>query len=185
MSTMSWVTRVVGRQLLKQSIPSNSITTQIQISQIHTLVNTVSSLFKRTPGVLSRVVLQAHPSFDNNNCGTTVPAREMSHRSRQKGIQKGPLAPGSLWQKRSDGLLHPENVGSQKVNPRRRCKYCYVVYEGERKFVFCDKYPRHKQVGRIPIGVAKASRIMTHATQGGHKNGSMFMWTQQSMREDY
>ena len=41
------------------------------------------------------------------------------------------------------------------------------------------------QVGRIPIGVAKASRIMTHATQGGHKNGSMFMWTQQSMREDY
>jgi len=182
---MSWVTRMVGRQLMKHNTSCcNTTATQIQISQIHTLTNTISSLFKRTPAVSrGSITLQVHPSLDNNNCSTTVvPARG---KSRQKKIQSGPIVPGSLWQKRSDGLLHPENIGKQKVNPRRRCKYCYVVYEGERKFIFCDKFPRHKQVGRIPIGVAKASRIMTHATQGGHKNGSMYMWTQQSMREDY
>ena len=63
------------------------------ISESNSLFSSSFKL-KRTPGVLSRVVLQAHPSFDNNNCGPTVPAREMSHRSRQKGIQTGPLAPG-------------------------------------------------------------------------------------------
>ena len=121
---MSWLNRMVGRQLLKHSTSccnSTAAASQLQISQSHTLANTISSLFKRTPAVLSRgcsVALQPQPSLDNGATAVWVPAREMSHRSRQKGIQTGPLAPGSLWQKRSDGLLHPENVGSQKVNPR-------------------------------------------------------------------
>ena len=68
-------------------------------------------------------------------------------------------------------------------NPKRRCKYCYVVYEDERKFVFCDKHPRHKAGQLMPIKWQKRSMIMTHATQGG--KGRMPMWTQQGMREDY
>ena len=71
-------------------------------------------------------------------------------------------------------------------NPKRRCKHCYIVIEEERKFVFCDKYPRHKQaqIQRSPI--MKVSRIMTHATQGGTKSSArMGMWTQQGLREDY
>lgn len=68
-------------------------------------------------------------------------------------------------------------------NPKRRCKYCYVVFQDERKHVFCDKHPRHKQVTKMPISKIEAGRIMTHATQGGP--GHMQMWTQQGMREDY
>lgn len=80
----------------------------------------------------------------------------------------------------SAGLKH---VG----NPRRRCKFCYIVIENERKYVFCDKYPRHKQVSKIPIGALKASMIMTHATQGSNRKirGRMSMLSQQWFREDY
>ena len=140
---MYWLNRMVGRQLLKHSTSccnSTAAASQLQISQTHTLANAISSLFKRTSAVLSRgcsVALQPHPSLDNNNGATAVwvPARDMSHRSRQKGIQTGPLAPGSLWQKRSDGLLHPENVGSQKVNPRSG------HYLNFFQFPFCKKNP--------------------------------------------
>ena len=33
------------------------------------------------------------------------------------------------------GLKHVEK-------PHRRCVHCYMVYEDERVWVFCDKYPR-------------------------------------------
>ena len=76
----------------------------------------------------------------------------------------------------SRGLQH-------RANPQRRCKYCYVVYEDERKWVFCDKHPRHKTAQLMPKKMIKNSMIMTHATNGGP--GHMEMWTQQGMREDY
>ena len=84
----------------------------------------------------------------------------------------------------------PPKAGMKLVNnPKRRCKHCYIVIEDERKFVFCDKYPRHKQATKRPGPIIKVSRIMTHATQGGQCRGNgrgrMAMWTQQGLREDY
>ena len=32
------------------------------------------------------------------------------------------------------------------ANPRRRCKHCWATIKDERKYIFCDKHPRHKQV---------------------------------------
>ena len=79
------------------------------------------------------------------------------------------------------------NAGMKHVNnPKRRCKHCYIVIEDERKFVFCDKYPRHKQAQKRILPIIKVSRIMTHATQGGRNSSArMGMWTQQGLREDY
>ena len=54
------------------------------------------------------------------------------------------------------------------------------------KYVFCDKFPRHKQAQKRPGALVRVSRIMTHATQGGIKSSArMGMWTQQGLREDY
>jgi ribosomal protein L36 len=76
------------------------------------------------------------------------------------------------------------------ANPKRRCKHCYIVYEEDRSWVFCDKYPRHKQVFRISPRQMKNQMIMTHATQGATKSGSnprgrMHMWTQDGFRMDF
>ena len=86
--------------------------------------------------------------------------------------------------------LQQSTAGMKTVaNPKRRCKHCYIVIEEERKYVFCDKFPRHKQMAVRPGSTMKVARIMTHATQGGkRKNGGqgrMGMWTQQGLREDY
>ncbi len=95
------------------------------------------------------------------------------------------------------GLLKIESqsiqpaAGTKHVpNPRRRCKHCYIIYDDDVKWVFCDKYPRHKQAQRIPKQYAKSQMIMTHATQGGKRRkgdprGRMTMWTQQGLRMDF
>ena len=84
-------------------------------------------------------------------------------------------------------IVEQPKAGMKLVNnPKRRCKHCYIVIEEERKYVFCDKYPRHKQAQIRPGPIMKVSRIMTHATQGGMKTSArMGMWTQQGLREDY
>ena len=84
-------------------------------------------------------------------------------------------------------IVEQPKAGMKLVsNPKRRCKHCYIVIEEERKYVFCDKYPRHKQAQIRPGPIMKVSRIMTHATQGGIKTSArMGMWTQQGLREDY
>ena len=84
-------------------------------------------------------------------------------------------------------MVEQPSAGMKLVNdPKRRCKHCYIVIEDERKYVFCDKYPRHKQAAVRPGPKFKVSRIMTHATQGGTKSSArMGMWTQQGLREDY
>ena len=80
----------------------------------------------------------------------------------------------------------PKQGFKQVANPKRRCKHCYIVIEDEMKYVFCDKYPRHKQVTKRPGPIRKVARILTHATQGGTKTSArMGMWTQQGLREDY
>ena len=103
--------------------------------------------------------------------------------TRSIGLNRNPalLAPISSGLNSLDwtvirGLKHVQN-------PHRRCKHCYTVYEDERKYIFCDKYPRHKQVSLAPVRIRQAGRILTHATQGGR--GHMQMWTQQGMRADY
>ena len=71
-------------------------------------------------------------------------------------------------------------------DPKRRCKHCYIVIEDETKYVFCDKFPRHKQKQIQDRSKLKVHRILTHATQGGRKSSAkMGMWTQQGLREDY
>ena len=76
-------------------------------------------------------------------------------------------------------------------HPHRRCQHCYMVYEDERAWVFCDKYPRHKQVQRLPPRQERNAMIMTHATQGSkkHRNksprGGMHMLTQSGFRMDF
>ena len=73
-------------------------------------------------------------------------------------------------------------------NPKRRCKHCYIVIEDERKYVFCDKFPRHKQCTKRLAVTMKYQRVLTHATQGAHSHcgkGRMGMWTQQGLRQDY
>jgi ribosomal protein L36 len=84
-------------------------------------------------------------------------------------------------------IVEQPKAGMKLVsNPKRRCKHCYIVIEDERKFVFCDKFPRHKQAALQPGPLMRVSRIMTHATQGGRKTSArMGMWTQQGLREDY
>lgn len=84
-------------------------------------------------------------------------------------------------------IIEQPKAGMKLVNnPKRRCKHCYIVIEEEKKYVFCDKYPRHKQAQIRPGPTMKVSRIMTHATQGGTKTSArMGMWTQQGLREDY
>ena len=84
-------------------------------------------------------------------------------------------------------IVEQPKAGMKLVNnPKRRCKHCYIVIEDERKFVFCDKFPRHKQAAVQPGRVMKVSKILTHATQGGRKSSAkMGMWTQQGLREDY
>ena len=84
-------------------------------------------------------------------------------------------------------ITEQQKAGMKLVNnPKRRCKHCYIVIEDERKYVFCDKYPRHKQATLRPGPIMKVSKIMTHATQGGVKTSArMGMWTQQGLREDY
>ena len=44
------------------------------------------------------------------------------------------------------GLKHVEK-------PHRRCCHCYMVFEDERTWVFCDKYPRlvHSKIFILPI----------------------------------
>merc|ERR1711976_127163 len=75
------------------------------------------------------------------------------------------------------------------VNPRRRCSHCYMVFEDERVWVLCDKYPRHKQVTRQSKHQARNQMILSHATNGGtHRRssrGRMHMWTQDGMRMDF
>ena len=77
------------------------------------------------------------------------------------------------------------------VNPHRRCRHCYMVVEDERTWVFCDKYPRHKQVTKAPKRAERNKMIMTHATQGGKKyrnrkpRGGMHMLTQSGFRLDF
>jgi len=92
------------------------------------------------------------------------------------------LKPQILSAQPNAGLKHV-------VNPRRRCLHCYMVFEDEYIWVFCDKYPRHKQVTRKSKSDLKNQMIMTHATQGGkQKHGSrgrMGMWTQSSLRLDF
>ena len=76
-------------------------------------------------------------------------------------------------------------------HPHRRCRHCYMVYEDERAWVFCDKYHRHKQVQIRPPREEKNAMIMTHATQGGKKfrnknpRGGMHMLTQSGFRMDF
>ena len=96
-------------------------------------------------------------------------------------------------------LLKPQSICSIQwpivaglkhvATPRRRCSHCYMVYEDERVWVLCDKYPRHKQVTRKTRRQAKNEMIMTHATNGGtrgkHGRGRMHMWTQDGMRLDF
>ena len=75
------------------------------------------------------------------------------------------------------------------AHPHRRCRHCYLVVEDERTWVFCDKYPRHKQVTRKPKYQLKNEMIMTSATQGGTKGnyggGRMHMWTQKGHEMDF
>ena len=75
------------------------------------------------------------------------------------------------------------------VSPKRRCIHCYMVHEDETVWIFCDKYPRHKQVSRKSKRDAKNQMIMTHGTQGGWKRGGsrgrMHMWTQSGFRMDF
>ena len=84
-------------------------------------------------------------------------------------------------------IVEPPKAGMKLVNnPKRRCKHCYIVIEDERKYVFCDKFKRHKQAAVQPGAIVKVSRILTHATQGGRNSSArMGMWTQQGLREDY
>jgi len=94
------------------------------------------------------------------------------------------LTPVSLQTQFSAGLKHV-------VRPRRRCIHCYMVVEDEMTYVFCDKYPRHKQVTRKSKRDARNEMVMTHATQGGKQNGKgtprgrMHMLTQAGFRMDY
>ena len=83
--------------------------------------------------------------------------------------------------------VDPPKAGMKLVNnPKRRCKHCYIVIEDEIKYVFCDKFPRHKQATKRLAATSKVARIMTHATQGGRNTSAkMGMWTQQGLREDY
>jgi len=90
------------------------------------------------------------------------------------------------------GLPTIQTAGLKHVNhPQRRCRHCYMVYEDERAWVFCDKYPRHKQVQRRPPREEKNAMIMTHATQGSKKRrnkgprGGMHMLTQSGFRMDF
>merc|ERR1712029_802114 len=82
-------------------------------------------------------------------------------------------------------VLVPVRGMKYRENPQRRCKYCYVVYENGRKWIFCDKFGRHKQGTLVTAKSLKNARIMTHATQGGGRSAgtgrsnSMKMWTQQ------
>ena len=77
------------------------------------------------------------------------------------------------------------------AHPHRRCSHCYMVIEDERTWVFCDKFPRHKQVTKLQPRVAKNKMIMTHATQGSKKSrnksprGGMHMLTQAGFRMDF
>ena len=97
----------------------------------------------------------------------------------------------------SRGLLQPI-VANQSVitaglkqvaYPKRRCRYCYLVIEDEQTWVFCDKFPRHKQVTRKTKRQARNEMIMTAATQGSTKGncgrGRMHMWTQKGHELDF
>ena len=98
--------------------------------------------------------------------------------------QRQLLSPVALQTQFSAGLKHV-------VRPRRRCVHCYMVADDEITYVFCDKYPRHKQVTRKSVRDARNQMVMTHATQGGKKNGSanprgrMHMLTQAGFRMDF
>ena len=66
-----------------------------------------------------------------------------------------------------------------------------MVHEDEKVWIFCDRYPRHKQVSRESKRDARNKMIMSHATQGGYKQkgsssrGRMHMWTQAGFRMDF
>ena len=102
-------------------------------------------------------------------------------------VHKQPLA---LLKPQSICNLQPIAAGLKHVaTPKRRCSHCYMVFEDERVWVLCDKYPRHKQVTRKTRRELKNEHIMTHATNGGtrgnHGKGRMHMWTQDGMRMDF
>ena len=85
-----------------------------------------------------------------------------------------------------------QSAGLKHVaSPKRRCRHCYIVIEDERKWIFCDKFPRHKQVAKLPVRLARSQMTLTHATQGGSRRnnrnprGHMHMLTQDGFRNDY
>ena len=103
--------------------------------------------------------------------------------NRQPAALLRPQQSISIVQQVVAGLKHV-------ATPKRRCSHCYMVFEDERVWVLCDKYPRHKQVTRQSKRQAKNEMILTHATQGGtggkgHGKGRMHMWTQDGMRMDF
>ena len=113
-------------------------------------------------------------------------------------LLRNPAAVSSIWAKPTNkplNFLNPivyfQPVAGLKhvVHPKRRCSHCYMVFEDERIWVLCDKYPRHKQVTKQTKRDAKNQMIMTHATNGAtHRRssrGRMHMWTQAGMRMDF
>eukprot|EP00096_Caligus_rogercresseyi_P009771 TRINITY_DN3383_c0_g1_i1.p1 TRINITY_DN3383_c0_g1~~TRINITY_DN3383_c0_g1_i1.p1 ORF type:complete len:115 (+),score=17.21 TRINITY_DN3383_c0_g1_i1:32-346(+) len=95
----------------------------------------------------------------------------------------------------SSGLLQTAEVSRSLISnqvrglkflkfPRKRCSSCYFVFSENRKEVYCDKHPRHRQ--STPVLRKKLTYIMTHATQGRNSfPGNTGMNTQSRLRLDF
>ena len=125
----------------------------------------------------------AHHNADIKNVRSifTFNIQTMNDKTLKNGLIGSFLAPI-----KNIDVYQPQRGMKLVQSPKRRCKHCYIVIEDEIKYVFCDKFPRHKQQQIQDRSTLKVHRILTHATQGGRKSSAkMGMWTQQGLREDY
>lgn len=148
---------------------------------VSTMRTRTSNLY--TSQIVSQPIKFAYPIFPNNFV-RTYSSLETRNLDNSVFMNKGNSKFLSPVQQT---IIEQPKAGMKLVNnPKRRCKHCYIVFEEEKKFVFCDKFPRHKQAQKRPGWNMRVSRILTHATQGGIKSSArMGMWTQQGLREDY
>ena len=147
--------------------------------------NTISNVYSQTTLHTNKIILQA--SEHDVYIGKYARAYSLMAENKDMGAYKPNKPSHFLSPVISKVIVEQPNAGMKLVStPKRRCKHCYIVIEDERKYVFCDKFPRHKQAALQPGPLMKVSKILTHATQGGRKSSArMGMWTQQGLREDY
>ena len=173
----STIFQVYGKMNTHMRALSRFMQSAIQIRSIPLHSTIVPANLKPNANILAH----HNPDIKNVRSISTFNIQTMNDKTLKNGLFSKFLAPI----KKIDAY-QPQRGMKLVQDPKRRCKHCYIVIEDEMKYVFCDKFPRHKQKQIQDRSKLKVHRILTHATQGGRKSSAkMGMWTQQGLREDY